>query len=197
MKPVKLSPVFRVCLVIAAALLGMVHFFPLWKISLWAPQYPEGLNMFIWSSHLSGDVQTVSTLNHYIGMAPIHQDAFAEMKYFPLIFDGLAVWALLTAVIGRRELFFGWVAGLAGFSLWSLYDFWAWEYKFGHELSADAPMSMEGMVYQPPLIGEKQFLNVTATSWPDWAGLAFAIVVTGAVVTAIVMFMRRSNMRMP
>jgi len=43
------------------------------------------------------------------------------------------------------------------------------------------------MSYQPPLIGSKQLLNFTATSWPGFggvaAGLAFALGVAAVVLT--------------
>jgi copper chaperone NosL len=73
-----------------------------------------------------------------------------------------------------------------GFAFFSLYDFWKWEYEFGHNLSPDAPIKMEDMVYQPPLIGSKDFLNIQASSWPEIAGLAFAVSVFLAVVVFII-----------
>ena len=41
-------------------------------------QYPEGLLlcMLIWKDHLSGDVQVINGLNHYIGMKHIWQTCF-------------------------------------------------------------------------------------------------------------------------
>ncbi len=179
----RLSPLFRVGLILAAVCLGLVHFFPMWRITLWAPQYPEGLNLYIWANKLTGDLQTVNILNHYIGMAPIQAEAFPEMKFFLPVFDGLAVFALLIAIFGRSKLLYAWTLGIVGFATWALYDFWAWEFKFGHELSPDAAIKMDDMVYQPPLIGQKEFLNITAESWPAIAGYGF----TAAVLAALVM----------
>ena len=60
-----------------------------------------------------------------------------------------------------------------------MYEFWKWSYDYGHNLAPDAPIKVPGMAYQPPLIGHKQLLNFTATSWPDLgailAGLAFLV----------------------
>lgn len=191
MRSDRLSPPVRAGLLIAACLLGLVAVFPLWKISLWAPQYPEGLSLYIWSDRISGDLQTINTLNHYIGMAAIHPESFSELKYFGPVFYLLMALGIGAAALGRVQGLYAWTAGLLGFALWALVDFWLWEYKFGHELNPDAAIKMEDMVYQPPLIGEKTFLNIVATSWPAIAGVAFAAVVIGALAASIVVFARR------
>jgi len=190
MKPATLSPLERAGLILAALLIGLVYFFPLWRISLQAPQYPEGLSLFIWSDKLSGDLRTINTLNHYIGMAAIHPESFTELKYFTPVFFGLAIGAVVAAAVGRKILLYLWTLLLVGFSGWALVDFWLWEFKFGHELDPDAAIKMEDMVYQPPLIGEKDFLNITASSWPDVAGAAFACAVALAVLMSILALLR-------
>lgn len=172
-------------LVLISALLMLSPFlFPLWSISLWAPQYPEGLSLQIWASHFTGDVQTVNVLNHYIGMKPIHADSFPELVWFPKIFVALAIAGVVFGILNRKITQYLWLALLLTFSCWALYDFYSWEYRFGHDLSPDAPIQLEGMVYQPPLIGEKVFLNITATSYPSLAGigLIFAVVFSAAAV---------------
>ena len=52
-----------------------------------------------------------------------------------------------------------------------MYDFYTWEYEYGHELNPKAAikfMDEDGnpMAYQPPLIGTKKILNFTAHSYP-------------------------------
>ena len=56
-----------------------------------------------------------------------------------------------------------------------MYDFYLWEYDYGHNLSPAAPIKVPGMVYQPPLLGTKMLLNFKAISYPHWGGLALAI----------------------
>jgi copper chaperone NosL len=63
------------------------------------------------------------------------------------------------------------LVGIAG-----LYDFWRWEYNHGHNLSPDAPIKVPGMSYQPPLLGCKELLNITACSWPHIGGILLFIV---------------------
>ena len=56
-----------------------------------------------------------------------------------------------------------------------IYDFYLWEYDYGHDLSDMAPIKVPGQAYQPPLIGGKWLLNFYATSWPNWGALFFAL----------------------
>lgn len=54
----------------AALLLLISIFLPYWQLTLLAPQYPEGLKMQAYVNHISGDVDEIDELNHYIGMIP-------------------------------------------------------------------------------------------------------------------------------
>jgi copper chaperone NosL len=55
----------------------------------------------------------------------------------------------------------------------ALIDFYLWGYDYGHNLNPEAPIKIEGMSYQPPLIGTKVLLNFTAFSGPDIGGWIF------------------------
>ena len=77
----KLRPITRILLAIAALAMASGYYLPLWEIQLWAPQYPEGLNMKIWLNHLSGAFDIINGLNHYIGMKQIKQEMFPEFHY--------------------------------------------------------------------------------------------------------------------
>lgn len=190
-----MSKLNRVLIMIASGLLGVSFFYPLWNISLWAPQYPEGLSMQIWSSKLTGDLQTINILNHYIGMAHIDPASFSELKYFPIIISALMALGLLTVLSNKRKFLYLWTISLIIFSLVSLYDFWAWEYKFGHELNPDAAIKMEDMVYQPPLFGEKIFLNIVATSYPGIAGWSMMGTVLLAIGVSVLTFKNINNIK--
>ena len=180
----------RLLVAIGSGLLGLTFLFPLWKISLWAPQYPEGLSMNIWAHKLTGELQTINILNHYIGMMPINEASFSELKYFPLFFIGLFVLGLLTSLTNKRPLLYFWTASLLVFSLLALYDFWSWEYRFGHELNPDAAIKMDDMVYQPPMFGEQVFLNIVATAYPGLAGWGMMATVVIASGVSVVSFLK-------
>ncbi|MBX7137530.1 MAG: hypothetical protein K1X83_06050 [Oligoflexia bacterium] len=153
-------------------LMVLVFVLPLWEIGLKAPQYPEGLALQIWVNKVSGDVRNINILNHYIGMAKIEQDKIPELRMFPLAFGVLIGLGILSAIINRRSLILVWCCATILFAVAGLYDFYSWEYRYGHELSEDAPMKLEDS-YQPPLIGTKQLANITASSWPSGGGYAF------------------------
>ncbi len=57
-----------------------------------------------------------------------------------------------------------------------LYDFYLWEYDYGHNLDPRAAIKIPGAAYQPPLFGSKEILNFTATSYPQTG--AFVIVIS-------------------
>ncbi len=175
-----MSALARVVLVIASLLLLVPFFYPLWQIGLTAPQYPEGLSLQIWINKITGDVRNINVLNHYIGMAKVEPEKIPELRWFPYVFSAFAGFGILAAILNRILMIRLWALGLLTFAVVSLYDFYSWEYRFGNELSDDAPMKLEES-YQPPLIGTKLILNITAKSYPEKGGYGFSL----ATLTAL------------
>ena len=163
----------------AALLLVALYFLPIWKVELQAPQYPEGLGMYIAVSDIRGygefDLQKINNLNHYIGMRPIEAASIPELRYMPWILAALIVTGLAVAAIGRRRLLYVWLGVLVLAAIVGLADFYRWGYTYGHDLDDTAIIKVPGMAYQPPLIGSKQLLNFRATSWPASGGLLAAV----------------------
>jgi copper chaperone NosL len=159
-------------LICALALIGVL-FWPIWKIQLSAPQYPEGLELQIYADKLGGDVDVVNGLNHYIGMRTLHEKDFIEFTVLPYFIGAFVLFGLLAAVINRRWFFITWVACYLLFALVAMVDFYRWEYNYGHNLDPTAPIQVPGMSYQPPLIGFKQLLNFGAYSIPAVGGWIF------------------------
>ena len=186
-----MSKTSRILVAVAALLLLGVYVFPLWSVHLTAPQYPEGLGMTIHVNTVRGltefDLDKINNLNHYIGMKEIHPDAIPELRIMPWIVAALVAGGLLVAALGRRRALYAWLGAFALLGLVGLIDFWKWEYDYGHNLSPDAIIKIPGMSYQPPLIGSKELLNFTASSWPALggvlAGLSFALGAAAAVLT--------------
>ena len=156
---------------------------PMWEIQLWAPQYPEGLNMKIWLDHLSGDFDIINGLNHYIGMKLIKEEMFPEFQYMKYALGFLIFLGLLPAIIGRRLFLQTFVAALflaAGLGLW---DFYRWGHDYGHNLNPKAAISVPGMTYDPPILGYKNLLNFTAYSGPDKGG--WVLIIVGGIIVAL------------
>lgn len=182
----KLKLVTRIIIVVSALLMVSAYFVPLWQILMWAPQYPEGLEMKIWINTLSGDVKIISALNHYIGMKHIEVEMFPEFQYMIYLVGFIIGVGLLTAVVNKRIMLFAYASLILTAAIAALVDFYMWGYDYGHNLDPTAPIIVPGMSYQPPLIGTKQLLNFTAFSGPDAGGWIF--LVSGILVFGLVFF---------
>lgn len=176
----------RALLALASVLVlgGLVT--PLWSINLIAPQYPEGIGMRIRANSVVGakenDLKNINSLNHYIGMKPIEPAAIPELRFMPWIIAVLGATGIVVALLGRTRPLYAWLVTFVVLGALGLYDFWRWTYDYGHNLDMEhAIIVVPGMSYQPPLIGSKQLLNFTATSWPALGGwLVFAAFALGA-----------------
>jgi copper chaperone NosL len=171
----KLKLITRIAIVVSALLMVSAYYVPLWQILMWAPQYPEGLEMKIWINTLSGDVRIISALNHYIGMKHIEVEMFPEFKYMIYIVGFIIGIGLLTALVNKRFMLITYASLILASGIGALVDFYVWGYDYGHNLDPTAPIVVPGMSYQPPLIGTKQLLNFTAFSGPDIGGWIFLV----------------------
>lgn len=187
----------RALVIIACTLLATAFVFPLWQIHLFAPQYPEGLTMNIWLWKLSGELQSLNLLNHYVGMKPIVAEGIPELRYFPVALGALIILGIASALARHREILMAWCTLLLVSQAAALLDFYAWEYRYGHDLNPDAPIKMSGMSYQPPLIGSKELLNITAYSYPDIAGVAIALAAAISVYVIIREYRRKPGVDRP
>ncbi len=184
-----LSTKNRFLVLIVGLLLIVLYFTPLWSIRLTAPQYPEGLGMKIWVHKITGesqfDLKNINLLNHYVGMEPIIEKSIPELQFMPYVLGFMIFGALVTFFFDRLVMVY---LGILNFFLVGgagLYDFWRWEYNYGHHLNPDAPISIPGMSYQPPLIGCKTLLNITACSWPSLGGILLFLSVIFLVYVVI------------
>ncbi len=181
--PLDLKP--RAFLVLAFLLLIPSYLFPLWTLTMFAPQYPEGLRMGIYSWKLEGgnkgqDVKEINVLNHYIGMKDIEVKDFTEFKWIPFVVGGLGLLILRAAVLGKLAhvvdcfvlyLYFG------AFSLWS-FGFKLWWY--GHNLAPTASVKIPP--FMPPMFGFKQLANFGVYSYPGLGSYALGLVVVALLL---------------
>jgi hypothetical protein len=159
----------RGLLLIGVLVLLLGAMLPLWRIQLVAPQYAEGLTLDMYAYRIAAgnggqDLAEINTLNHYIGMKPIAQADFLEMKVLPFAIGVFALLGLRAVAVGRLMnlvdlivlfLYFG------GFSLASFaYRLWS----YGHHLDPRAPMTIQP--FTPVVIGRQQIANFVQTSLP-------------------------------
>ena len=171
-------------IMILGALLPLFLFiFPLWNITLEAPQYPIPLGMNIHINDFSDmnphDIKNINLMNHYVGMKYI-PDAIPEFKIFPA---GIIITTILGLIIGFKgnyKWFLGWLILMCVLSAAGLYDFYIWEHDYGHDLDPKAIMKFTNpdgsvMGFQPPLFGTKDILNFRAHSYPRLGAYFLAI----------------------
>lgn len=169
----------KIIIISVSALMIAALFLPTWDISLEAPQYPEGLGMQIWLNKITGDLNTINGLNHYIGMKKIEPDSIKELSIMPFILGFLVITGIAVGLSGRKKLLAVWVIIFVLLGAAGGYDFYMWEYDYGHDLNPEAAIKVPGMSYQPPLLGTKQLLNFTASSYPAEGG--FIIIGAGII----------------
>lgn len=154
--------------------LGSLFLFPMWRITLIAPQYPDGVTMLIYINKIGGDspsvLQNINILNHYVGMKFIEPESIPELKYFPYVVAGLLGLGLIFVALNKKYGYLTWAVLLIVLATAGIYDFYLWEYDYGHNLSPHAPIKVPGASFQPPLLGTKLILNFTAKSYPHIGG---------------------------
>jgi hypothetical protein len=178
----------RLWLALAVIPLAFASVQPLWSLHFSAPQYPNGLDLFIYSYTIAGgnggvDLQEINTLNHYVGMKALSVADFAELDFIPLVMGALALLTLRVAAIGDVRTLLDLAVMTGYFGLFSLGRFAYILYQYGHNLDPRAPLRMDA--FMPPLLGSKTLGNFTVSSWPA-AGtalmLAFGSIVVGLAI---------------
>ena len=177
-------------MIVGSLLLLGTFVYPLWNIRLEAPQYPVPLGMYIHINKITDegpfDVKNINLMNHYVGMKEIPTH-IPEFDVFPWVIGGMIILGVILGFIGNRLLFLVWFWLAAIFGTIGMYDFYQWEYDYGHSLNPKAAIKFmndagELITYQPPLIGKQLILNFEASSWPAigayllFLGMALSIV---------------------
>lgn len=181
----KLSKIERIIVAIASLSLIATFFVPIWRIDLFAPQYPEGLTMKIWLNDIKGQIDIINGLNHYIGMRKISVAMFPEFEFLGYVVAFYILLGLAVAIIGNRKILFWYLIFTLFGGLFAMYDYYRWGYEYGHNLDPTAPIKVPGLSYQPPMIGHKRLLNFDAYSFPDIGGW---IIITAASIMILVWF---------
>lgn len=185
------TPTGRALLLVAIVVLLAGAALPLWRIRLVAPQYAEGLTLDMYAyqivaGHDGQDLAEINTLNHYIGMKPIVQADFLEMKVLPFAIGAFALLGLRAAVIGRVITLVDLAVLFLYFGLFSLGSFVYRLYSYGHHLDPHAPMTIEP--FMPVVIGSQQIANFVQTSIPlagTFCLLAFFLLLLGALWSTV------------
>mgnify|MGYP003433237586 CR=1 FL=1 len=98
----------RAMVLVAALLLATTYVLPLWNLTMFAPQYPDGIRLDIYSHTLAGgnngqDVKEINVLNHYIGMRDLVTEDFTEFNWLPFAIGIFGLLFLRAAVLGKAS----------------------------------------------------------------------------------------------
>lgn len=174
-------------LMVAALLLVTSIFVPYWSMTMTAPQYPKGLKVDVYITHLAGDVREIDELNHYLGMPPLDEGGQLERSIAPYALAALGL-LLVAGVFVHNQ----WAALLAlpalGYPLVFLADLWFILYQYGHSIDPDSALGGAIAPFTPPLLGEGKVGQFgTIANWELGLWLAFGAV---AVVLLALWFHR-------
>jgi copper chaperone NosL len=186
--PVDLAP--RALLAVAALLLSAIYVLPLWNLTMFAPQYRDGLRLDIYSYKLEGgnngqDIKEINVLNHYIGMRDLVEEDFTEFQWLPFVVGVLGLLYLRAAVLGTIGHLLDVLVLNMYFSAFALWSFGYKLYQYGHTLAPTAAVKVDP--FMPPVFGYKQLANFEVYSYPAAASYAMGVstlLVAAALVVA-------------
>ena len=174
-----LTSTSRILVLLAFLAIVPTFFLPLWQMTFYAQQYPEGLELFIYSHDLIGgddgnDLTEINVLNHYIGMAELKPSDFSELQWVPLMTGLIALLVLRAATIGNLRSLVDIILVLFYFGGFSLWSFWYKLQYYGANLDPKASVKVEP--FMPPMLGYKLVGQFDVWSYPSWGSYFFAAV---------------------
>ncbi len=174
----------RIVLLVVTIPLALAFSHPLWRISMTAPQYPDGLYMEIYTHKIDGGnhgqhIKEINTLNHYIGMHKIDRAELSDLDWIPFGLGLLIVLALRCAAIGNVRTLIDLAVISAYIGTFALGRFVYKLYVFGHNLDPDAPIKLEP--FTPAIFGTKHIANFTTQSYPQAGSYLVGIYFVGVM----------------
>lgn len=181
--PIRMTVRLALVALIVPLLLSYVT--PMWRISMFAPQYPKGLLLDIYSYKLEAGndgqhLQEINTLNHYIGMRPLDRASMSDLDWLPFGFGALALLALRVAAIGTTRSLIDLTVVTLYVCSFAFARFVHQLWVYGHDLAPDAPMKVEP--FTPAILGTKQIANFVTHSYPGVGGVLIFVYAAGVTL---------------
>jgi hypothetical protein len=178
----------RILLALLVLPLALSFTQPLWRISLEAPQYPQGLYMDVYAYKLDGghdghDIQEINSLNHYIGMHRIDRSSFADLDWLPFALGFLGILTLRAAAIGNVRTLIDVLVVTTYVTAFAFARFVYQLYVFGHDLDPTAAVDVDP--FMPVVFGSKPVANFMTHSYPHWGTALMGIFAIGLVAITI------------
>ena len=180
-------PLFKSSRLVLLALtvpLALCFTLPLWRISMEAPQYRNGLYVDIYTYKIEGGnngqhLQEINLLNHYIGMHKLDRASMSDLDWLPFALGALFICALRVAAIGNVRSLIDLVVMTLYVSAFAFTRFVFTLYKFGHELDPEAPVKT--VPFTPAIFGSKQVANFMTHSFPQGGSYLLMVFVVGVI----------------
>lgn len=138
--------------------------------------------MIVYPTYITGDITEINLLNKAIGMKPISNEFFVELRVLPAAFVAIALLCLVGAFVRRARwslLTLGAMGALGGYGLWSMrHRLW----QFGNDLSPTAPMTIDP--FTPPMLGANQIAQFATYSYFSW-GTTLPLIAGGLLVAVL------------
>ena len=188
----------KVLMIVGPLLMLGLFVLPLWNITLEAPQYPIPLGMNIHINKFADvhefDIKNINLMNHYVGMQYI-PETIPEFKIFPIVIGIMIALGVAIGIFGNYKYYLGWLVVMTILGTAGMYDFYLWEYDYGHNLDPKAIMNFKNpdgspMGFQPPLFGTKLILNFVAHSYPRSGAYMMFV---GMLMTFIAFFLGKKE----
>lgn len=172
----------RLILLLLVIPLALVMTQPLWRISMEAPQYPEGLYLEIYAHKIDGGnhgqhIKEINTLNHYIGMHKIDRAELSDLDWIPFGIGLLVLLTLRCAAIGNVRALVDLVVVTGYIGAFAFGKFVYKLYVFGHNLDPDAPIKVGA--FTPAIFGTKQIANFSTSSYPQFGSVLIGVFFAG------------------
>jgi hypothetical protein len=187
----------RILVAAAGLLLLGTLVLPLYTMTLYSNQFPEGLVLNIHATRLEGgkspnrdDLKEINSLNHYIGMRELKEEDFTEFKWIPFVIGGVILLALRVAVLGSMSRLVDLLVLFTYFGLFSLWSFYRKLYLYGHELDPTAAVKVPP--FTPPIFGHQTMANFEVYNYPD-TGSWLMMLVPVLLLAAIWLSWRRAR----
>lgn len=183
----------RIILLLLMLPILLSYWTPLWTIRLKAPQYPNGLQVNIYSYRLAGghggqDINEINELNHYIGMRKLDRSEFTDLDWIPFAFGILVLLTLRQALMGDLRGLIDLVVLTGYITVFAFARYVLQLYLFGHNLDSSAPVKIAP--FMPVVVGRKQLANFTTYGLPGGGAFLIGIFAVGTAALAISEYIR-------
>ncbi len=165
---------------------------PWWGMIMFAPQYPSGLETVSTLRSMSGDVEEIDELNHYIGMMKLGDAAKLERRLAPYLIFLFALLAAGSILVSRPVAAWLLRAPALSFPLFFLADLKFWLWYAGNHLDPKAALSSTIKGFTPTMLGEGKIAQFRTVGWLE-PGFWFAVAGVVCIIAAGLLLTRRRS----